>query len=161
MGSGKTTVGKRLAKGWGVGFRDTDHDIEAREQRPVSEIFIDSGEPHFRALERDAVLLALNEHDGVLALGGGAVMDPTTRDALTGRPVVFLKVGLSAAADRVGLGVSRPLLLGNVRGQIKKLLDERTPIYASVARWEVQTDDLHPGEVVARIRSLVEDQGHG
>lgn len=160
MGAGKTSVGKRLAKRWGVEFRDTDHDIEAKEQRTVSQIFIDSGEPYFRRLEHEAVLTALAEHEGVLALGGGAVMDPATRAALAGHPVVFLRVGLSAAVKRVGLGVSRPLLLGNVRGQIKRLLDERTPVYESVARWQVDTDDLGPAEVVAQVVSLVEEHAH-
>ena len=87
----------------------------------------------FRALERAAVAEALADHDGVLALGGGAVLDPGTRELLAGHDVVFLRVGLSDAVKRVGLGASRPLLLGNVRGRIKALLDERTPIYESVA----------------------------
>ena len=121
-------------------FRDTDHDIEAREGRSVSDIFVDSGEAHFRALERAAVADALAAHDGVLALGGGAVLDPTTRAALAGHRVVFLRVGLGDAAQRVGLGVSRPLLLGNVRGRIKQLIDERTPLYESVAVHVVDTD---------------------
>src|SRR5680860_1017411 len=119
MGAGKTTVGRRVADAWGVAFRDTDHDIEASEGRSVSDIFVDSGESRFRALEREAVATALTGHDGVLALGGGAVLDERTRAALAGHQVVFLRVGLAAATKRVGLGVSRPLLLGNVRGRIK------------------------------------------
>ena len=121
MGAGKTTVGRILAATWGVGFRDTDQDVEAAEGRSVSDIFVDSGEAEFRALERAAVAAALAEHDGVLALGGGAVLDESTRERLAGHRVVFLRVGLSDAAQRVGLGVSRPLLLGNVRGRIKQL----------------------------------------
>ena len=99
----------------------------------ISDIFVDSGEEHFRALEAKAVAEALATHDGVLALGGGAVLDPATRELLAGHPVVFLRVGLSDAVKRVGLGSARPLLLGNVRGRIKALLDERTPVYESVA----------------------------
>ena len=133
MGAGKTTVADLLARAWGTTARDTDHDVEAREGRAVSDIFVDSGEDHFRALEREAVAAALAEHDGVLALGGGAVLDPGTRALLAGHRVVFLRVGLSDAVKRVGLGTSRPLLLGNVRGRIKALLDERTPVYESVA----------------------------
>lgn len=156
MGAGKTTVGRRLAEVWGVGFRDTDLDIVAREGRAVSDIFVDSGEARFRELEREAVLEALTGHDGVLALGGGAVLDQTTRAALAGHRVVFLRVGLADAAKRVGLGVSRPLLLGNVRGRIKQLLDERTPIYESVATHVVETDGLGVDEVVERVRALLE-----
>ena len=116
MGAGKSTIGRILADRWGVDFRDTDDDVEAADGRPISDIFVESGEEHFRALERDAVARALEEHDGVLAVGGGAVMAGSTRTALAGHRVVFLRVGLADAGALVGLGASRPLLLGNVRG---------------------------------------------
>lgn len=161
MGAGKTTVGRILAEKWGVGFRDTDHDVEAADGRSVSDIFVDSGEAAFRALERAAVEAALADHDGVLALGGGAVLDASTRERLEGHRVVFLRVGLSDAAQRVGLGVSRPLLLGNVRGRIKQLIDERTPVYESVATHVVDTDGLPVGDVVELVRAAVEDDSHG
>jgi shikimate kinase len=161
MGAGKTTVGRLLAQHWGVAFRDSDQDVEAAEGRTVSDIFVDSGEAAFRALEREAVATALSEHDGVLALGGGAVLDATTRERLVGHRVVFLRVGLSDAAQRVGLGVSRPLLLGNVRGRIKQLIDERTPVYESVATHVVDTDGRSVPEVVEDVRSAVEDETHG
>ena len=134
MGAGKSTVAGLLGDRWGLPVRDTDDDIVAAEGRSISEIFVDSGEEHFRALEAAAVADALATHDGVLAVGGGAVLDPNTRALLTGHRVVFLRVGLTDAVKRVGLGTSRPLLLGNVRARIKALLDERTPIYESVAR---------------------------
>jgi shikimate kinase len=147
MGAGKSTVGRLLAERWSVSFRDTDDDIEQSEGRSISDIFVESGEERFRELERDAVARALLEHDGVLAVGGGAVMAAETRAALAGHRVVFLRVGLADAADRVGIGVSRPLLLGNVRGTMKALLDERTPVYESVARAVVDTDGRPPAEV--------------
>ncbi len=157
MGSGKTSVGQRLAHAWGVGFRDTDHDIETSEGRQVSEIFVDSGEAVFRELERAAVIAALSSHDGVLALGGGAVLDGSARAALVGHRVVFLRVGLSDAAKRVGLGVSRPLLMGNVRGRIKQLIDERTPVYESVATHVVDTDGLDLDQVVAGVAEAIRE----
>ncbi len=160
MGAGKTTVGRRVAAAWGVDFRDTDQDIEASEGRAVSDIFVDSGEARFRELERAAVADALATHDGVLALGGGAVLDESTRAVLAGHQVVFLRVGLGDAAKRVGLGVSRPLLLGNVRGRIKQLIDERTPLYESVAVHVVDTDGLAVDEVVKQVRVLTEDGAH-
>ncbi len=160
MGAGKTTVGGLLADALGLDFLDTDQLVEQRAGKPVAEIFVDDGEEHFRALERAAVADALATHGGVLALGGGAVLDPATRDLLAGQPVVFLQVGLSDAASRVGLGVSRPLLLGNVRGRIKQLLDERTPIYLSVARWTVATDGLDAETVAQQVRALVDDGDH-
>lgn len=156
-GAGKSTVAGLLAQAWGVEVRDTDQDVEAAEGRSISDIFVDDGEPHFRALEHDAVTAALADHDGVLALGGGAVTDPRTREALAGHPVVFLRVGLTDAVKRVGLGVSRPLLLGNVRSRMKALLDERAPVYESVATVVVDTDGRTPEEVAAEVRRALEE----
>jgi shikimate kinase len=155
MGAGKTTVAELLAAAWGTSVRDTDADVEAADGRPISEIFVDEGERFFRHLEQAAVRRALAEHEGVLALGGGAVLDPTTRERLAGHRVVFLRVGLSEAVKRVGLGTSRPLLLGNVRARIKALLDERTPVYESVASESVDTDGRTPEEVADEIVRLV------
>ncbi len=155
MGAGKTTVGQLIAESWGVSFRDTDVDVETRDGREISDSFVESGEEFFRDLEREAVAAALSQHDGVLALGGGAVLDPDTRAALSGHRVVFLRVGLSEAVKRVGLGTSRPLLLGNVRARIKALLDERTPIYEAVATETVDTDGRSAADVAEQIRRLV------
>jgi shikimate kinase len=151
MGAGKTTVARLLADAWGTTMRDTDQDVVAAEGREIADIFVDSGEEAFRTLERAAVAEALATHDGVLALGGGAVLDPTTREELAGHAVVFLRVGLSDAVKRVGLGSGRPLLLGNVRGRIKTLLDERTPVYESVATLVVDTDGRTPEDVAQEI----------
>jgi shikimate kinase len=155
MGAGKTTVGVALAEAWGVTLRDTDQDVEAAEGRAVSEIFVDEGEDYFRDREREAVLAALAQHDGVLALGGGAVLDARTREALTGHAVVFLRVGFADAVKRVDLGVGRPLLLGNVRSRVKQLLDERLPLYLEVAEVVVDTDGRTVDEVVEAVRDAL------
>jgi len=147
MGAGKSTVGRLLAQRWDLPFRDTDDDVEQAAGRTISDIFVDDGEETFRSLERVAVAQAVAEHPGVLAVGGGAVMAEETRAVLAGHRVVFLRVGLSDAAARVGLGASRPLLLGNVRGTMKALLDQRTPVYESVAVVVVDTDGRTPDEV--------------
>ena len=151
MGSGKTTVAELVAERWGTTARDTDADIVAGDGRSISDIFLESGEQDFRKLERAAVAAALAEHDGVVALGGGAVLDEGTRKLLAGRRVVFLRVGLTDAVKRVGLGTSRPLLLGNVRGRIKALLYERTPVYESLATVIVDTDGRTPEDVADEI----------
>jgi shikimate kinase len=165
-GAGKSTVARSLAARWGLSARDTDADVEAVAGRPISEIFFDDGEPAFRAMEREAVAAALEEHDGILALGGGAVLDPATQGALAryragGGVVVFLDVSLSHAAPRVGLTGSRPLLLGNPRAQWKVLMDARRPVYEDVATVVVSTDELNPrevvDEVVARIGAASEE----
>jgi len=155
MGAGKSTVADLLAASWGLPARDTDHDVEAAAGKPISEIFVDDGEQRFRALERAAVAAALAEHHGVLALGGGAVLDPATQELLAGHRVVFLRVGLSDAVKRVGLGVGRPLLLGNVRSRIKTLLDERTAIYEAVATHVVDTDGRTPEDVAAEVERVL------
>jgi shikimate kinase len=155
MGAGKTTVAELLGAAWDVPVRDTDADVVETTGREISDIFVEDGEDHFRDLEAEAVARALAEHDGVLALGGGAVLRVETRELLAGVPVVFLRVGLSDAVRRVGLGVGRPLLLGNVRARLKALLDERAPVYESVATHVVDTDGRTPDEVAAEIRELV------
>jgi shikimate kinase len=155
MGSGKTTVGALLAERLQATVRDTDADIVAATGQEISEIFVDRGERAFRDLERDAVRRALQEHDGVLALGGGAVLDAGTRDLLRGHAVVFLDVGLADAVRRVGLGTSRPLLLGNVRGRLKALMDERRPLYREVATLTVDTSGRSPEEIADEIAKAV------
>jgi shikimate kinase len=155
-GAGKSTVGRRLARRWGVPFRDSDQMIESEAGKTVAEIFVDEGEPAFRVMEREAIARALDAHEGVLALGGGAVLDESTRDRLADLPCVWLRVGVPEATKRVGLNASRPLLLGNVRGTLMSLLDERTPLYEEVATWTIDTDGLAVDEVVAAVVSAVE-----
>lgn len=150
-GAGKTTVGKAVARELELTFRDTDADIENAVQKPISEIFIDDGEEHFRALERAAIQAALTEHDGILALGGGAILDPATRADLAAHEVVYLAVDHAAAAERVGMNRDRPLLLGNPRAQLRALLDARKPFYEESATFTVDTSALSPEQVVEQI----------
>lgn len=155
-GAGKSTVGRRLARRWGVPFRDSDQMVEAEAGKSVADIFVDEGEPAFRARERDVIARALDDPHGVLSLGGGAVLDAQTRARLVDVPCVWLRVGVSEAARRVGLNASRPLLLGNVRGTLIALLDERTPLYDEVATWTVDTDGRTVDEVVDAVAASVE-----
>ena len=162
MGAGKTTVAEVLGTRWDLPVRDTDRDVEASAGKPISEIFVDDGEALFRVLERTAVAEALAGHEGVLALGGGAVLDPDTRRSLQGHQVVFLRVGLAEAIKRVGMGAGRPLLFGNVRARIKALLDERDPVYREVARIVVDTSDLDPESVADQVvEALLVDEQSG
>lgn len=150
-GSGKTTTGRLLAELLGVEFRDTDADIEAAAGKPIPDIFFDDGEEHFRELERSAVAAALASCDGVLALGGGAVLSEQTRTALRGHTVVFLSVELPDAVKRVGLGRGRPLLAVNPRATLRHQLELRRPLYQEVATFTVATDGRTPAEVAAEI----------
>jgi shikimate kinase len=153
-GSGKSTVAALLAGRLGLPYEDADTLVETRAGKAIPDIFVDSGEAEFRKLERAAVIEVLG-HDGVVSVGGGAVLDPDTRADLTGHTVVFLDVSLSEAATRVGLGTSRPLLLGNVRGRLKQLMDARRPLYAEVATFTVDTNGRTPEEIVDEIAGKV------
>jgi shikimate kinase len=154
-GAGKTTVGTRVAQRLDVPFRDTDQDIESTAGRSIADIFVDDGEPRFRELERAAVEVALTDHRGVLALGGGAVLDPDTRQRLTDHQVIYLSVGLAAAAKRVGLARDRPVLALNPRAQLHQLLEARRPLYESVATATVPTDKRPVDEIVSEVLSHV------
>ena len=150
-GSGKTTIGKQVAEKLGVEFIDVDNEIEMDEKTTISEIFVQKGEAYFRQLEREKISELLNSFNGVLSLGGGSVLDETTRQALAIAPVVWLKVSSGDASSRVGLGLSRPVLMGNVRSTLVKLLEERTPLYEEVADWEIDTSKKSIEEVVQEV----------
>ncbi|MYV73323.1 shikimate kinase [Streptomyces sp. SID1046] len=156
MGSGKSTVGALLAERLGVPYRDTDADIVAAQGREISDIFVDEGEPYFRDLERQAVATAVAGHTGVLALGGGAVLDEGTRTLLAGLPVAYLSMDVEEAVRRVGLGAARPLLAVNPRRQWRELMDARRPLYTEVARVVVATDDRTPEEVAQAVLDALE-----
>jgi shikimate kinase len=154
-GAGKTTVGRLVAERLGVTFRDTDADVEALAGKPIPDIFFDDGEAEFRRLERLAVVAALKEHDGVLALGGGAIGDPDTRADLLSHTVVHLTVALHDATKRVGWGPGRPMLDLNPRAKLAELMAKRRPLYDEVATITVDTSGRAPedvaGDVVAAL----------
>ncbi|MGW4911491.1 shikimate kinase [Streptomyces sp. NPDC004270] len=147
MGVGKSTVGQLLAERLGVGFRDTDEDIVAAEGRAIADIFVAEGEPVFREIEKRAVEVALADHEGVLALGGGAILDADTRALLAGRQVVYLSMDVEEAVKRTGLNAARPLLAINPRRQWRELMDARRHLYEEVASAVVATDGRTPEEV--------------
>lgn len=158
-GAGKSTVGRVLAGALGVEFRDTDRDIEQATGRPISDIFVDDGEDHFRRLETEAVAVALAEHHGVLALGGGAILDARTRALLAGHRVVWLQIDVPAAAKRVGLARDRPMLTMNPRAHLRQLLLARAPLYAEVATDVIDTSELSVTATVDQLRRRLAQPG--
>ena len=154
-GGGKTTVGRLLAGLLEAEFLDTDDVVEEAAGKPVSDIFISDGEAVFRGLEREAVARTVASHRGILALGGGAVMDPGARQLLAGQRVVYLKTGFAAAAHRTGLDAPRPLLIGNPRTRMRELLAERLPVYEGLAWVTVSTDDRAPQEIADEIAATI------
>ena len=163
-GAGKTTVGALVAALLGLDFVDADEVIELAVGKPVGDIFVQDGEQAFRALESATTARLIASHPGVLALGGGAILDPGTRDLLAGQRVVYLETGFSSAVRRTGLDAPRPLLLGNPRARMKTLLEERLPVYASLAWITVPTDDREPEDIAAEIAARLAPgtrNGHG
>ncbi|GHE86692.1 shikimate kinase [Streptomyces longispororuber] len=156
MGVGKSTVGALLAELLGTDYRDTDADIVAAQGREISDIFVQDGEPYFRELERAAVRAALAGHEGVLALGGGAILDEGTRALLAAHPVVYLSMDVEEAVRRTGLNVARPLLAVNPRKQWRELMDARRHLYEEVARAVVATDGRTPEEVARAVLDALE-----
>jgi shikimate kinase len=144
-------LGERL----GLAVRDTDDDVERAAGETISDIFVEHGEARFRALESRAVQEAVAEHDGVLALGGGAVLDPGVAELLAGLTVVFLDVSIKAAAPRVGLNRDRPLLLGNPRAQWIRLMEARRPTYEAISSHRVDTDDKSADEVADEVLRVI------
>lgn len=156
MGVGKSTVGALLAERLGCVYRDTDDDIVAEQGRTIADIFVDDGEPVFRAIEKRAVRTALAEHDGVLALGGGSVLDADTRALLAGAPVVYLSMDVEEAVQRTGLNAARPLLAVNPRRQWRELMEARRHLYTEAARAVVATDGRTPEEVAQAVLDALE-----
>ncbi|MFE2532268.1 shikimate kinase [Streptomyces sp. NPDC059371] len=156
MGVGKSTVGALVAERLGCVYRDTDDDIVATEGRTIADIFVYEGEPAFRAIEKQAVRAALAEHDGVLALGGGAVLDADTRALLAGHQVVYLSMDVEEAVQRTGLNAARPLLAVNPRKQWRELMEARRHLYTEVARAVVATDGRTPDEVAQAVLDALE-----
>jgi shikimate kinase len=153
-------VGTAVAAALGVPFRDTDADVEAQTGTTIADLFVQQGEPHFRALEERAIARALAEHDGVLALGGGAVTSPVTRELLVahgaaGGTVVWLDVDVASAAKRVGLSRDRPLLAVNPRAMLRTMLEARAPLYAEVSTVIVSTAARPVEDVVAEVLSAI------
>jgi shikimate kinase len=150
-GAGKSTVGKILAQQLGTTFIDTDSVIEQVAGKSISDIFIQDGEPHFRQLEKQIIAESLANNDAVISLGGGALMDPQTRTLVKEQNCYWLQAGLSQAVDRVGMNKNRPLLLGNVRGQLADLMAAREPLYIECAKHVVDTNQLTAEQVANHI----------
>lgn len=151
-GSGKSTVGRVVARRLGTTFTDADAVIVERAGKSVADVFTQDGEETFRAMERAVVAELLGTTRGVLSLGGGAVLDLGTRALLREHQVVSLLVGLSDGVRRTGMSGARPLLAGvNPRATFKALLDSRAPIYREVATVEVDTSRRSVNQVARAV----------
>jgi shikimate kinase len=157
-GSGKSTIGRRLAKALDVTLVDTDAAIEAKTGRSIAEVFATDGESEFRRIEEEVVRAALSDHDGVLSLGGGAITSEGVRDALAGHTVIYLEITAAEGVRRTGGNTVRPLLAGPDRAaKYRALMADRVPLYRRVATMRVNTNRRNPGAVVRHIVSRLEN----
>ena len=157
-GSGKSTIGRRLAKELDCPMLDTDTAIEERTGRTIAEIFAADGESGFRKIEEEVVCEALREHDGVLSLGGGAITTAAIRDALVGQTVVYLEISAAEGVRRTSGSTVRPLLAGPDRAEkYRELMSQRAPLYRRVATIRINTNRRNPGAVVRSIAGRLQD----
>jgi shikimate kinase len=161
-GSGKSTIGRRLAKALNVRMLDTDAAIEERTGRRIADIFATDGEQEFRRIEEEVIRAALAEHDGVLSLGGGAVTTPGVRAALAGHTVIYLEISAAEGVRRTSGNTVRPLLAGPDRAEkFRTLMTQRVPLYRKVATIRVNTNRRNPGAVVRHIVCRLNDPKPG
>ena len=153
MGAGKTSIGRRLGARLDAPFADADHEIETAAGMAISEIFSKYGEPEFRRLERSVIARLLHDPPQVLATGGGAYMDESTRNAMREHAfTIWLKAPVEILLGRVRKrqgqdnvnGQTRPLLANNdMRGTLEKLLEVREPVYAMADMVLESADEPH------------------
>jgi shikimate kinase len=155
-GSGKSTIGRRLAKALDVPLLDTDAKIVETTGRSIADIFVE-GETEFRRIEAEVVCAALADHDGVVSLGGGAITTPEVRDALAGHTVIYLEISANEGVRRTSGGTARPLLAGADPGErFRELMTQRVPLYRQVATLRINTNRRNPGAVVRHIVQRLE-----
>ena len=156
-GSGKSTIGRRLAKAVQLPLLDTDAKIVETTGRSIAELFVD-GEQAFRRIEEQVVRTALAEHDGILSLGGGAITSEGVREALTGHTVIYLEISAAEGIRRTTGGTVRPLLAGDDPAKrYRELMAARVPLYRGVATMRINTNRHNPGAVVRSIVSRLEN----
>jgi shikimate kinase len=160
MGAGKSSIGRRLAARLNVDFKDADTEIESAAGCSISEIFERYGEPAFRDGERKVIARLLTEKPHVLATGGGAFMDPTTREKMKAAAVtVWLRAPIDVLVARTQRRDNRPLLRnGDPRETLERLLEERTPIYAE-ADYTLDSEEGPHATAVERIVAMLNERG--
>ncbi len=157
-GSGKSTIGRRLAKAMELPLLDTDAAIVESTGRTIADIFAGDGEQEFRRIEEEVVKAALAGHDGIVSLGGGAITSPGVREALAGNTVIYLEISAAEGVRRTTGGTARPLLAGDDAAEkYRRMMAERVPLYRQVATMRVNTNRRNPGAVVRYLVTRLEN----
>ena len=151
-GAGKSTIGRRLAQALDLPLFDTDVAVEEEAGRTIAEIFVQEGEPAFRALEEEIVRKAIESHEGIVSLGGGSILSERTRELLKGHTVIYLEISVAEGLKRTGTNTARPLLAGgDPRQKYTELMRKRRPLYREVASIRIRTDGRRPARVVQQL----------
>jgi len=152
MGAGKTAIGKELARLLKLDFLDADQELERRTGADIPLIFEKEGEAGFRKRERELLQELTQRERLVLATGGGAVLDPANREALSRGFVIYLKATVEAQAARTGKNRNRPLLQSaDPKARLTELYAVRAPLYEGLARLTVDTDSGQVKKIAERI----------
>ena len=162
MGAGKTTIGRRIAEIKGMTFVDSDHEVEKRTGVDISFIFDMEGEEGFRKREREMIAELSEQPNTVMATGGGAVLDESTRDLLSARGVVvYLETSLEQQLARTRKASNRPLLedSNDVEKTLAQLMEERDPLYRSIADVVVATGEQQARRLAREIVEQLEAIG--
>ena len=161
MGAGKTAIGRKVASLTGLSFIDSDQEIESVSRMTIPDLFERYGETEFRALEQRVILRVLEGGPQVLSTGGGAFMNPQTREAIAASGVsVWLKAELDLLMERVSKKQNRPLLKNpDPRGVLERLMAERDPVYAT-ADVTVPTRDDRKEVIAAEVIEALERHFH-
>ncbi len=157
-GAGKSTIGRRIAQALELDLVDTDAEIEKTTGRTIPDIFTHDGEPRFREIEEDVVREALASTDGIVSLGGGAILSERTRALLDGHTVIYLEISVAEGLRRTGANNHRPLLAGgDPKVKYQELMRRRRPLYRRAATIRIRTDGRSPSRVVAQLVSKLEE----
>ena len=152
MGSGKSSLGKKLAKSLDKKFIDTDKEIEKNERKTISEIFENSGESYFRKKEREFLINIPNSLNMVIATGGGIVIDQENREKLKENKVIFLNASVERQRKRTSRSDKRPLLKNvDKLKKLRELYDQRLELYKEVSDFEINVDKYKGKDILFKI----------
>tara|TARA_Y100000768_G_scaffold45106_2_gene29464 strand:- start:281 stop:787 length:507 start_codon:yes stop_codon:yes gene_type:complete len=152
MGSGKSSLGKKLAKSLARKFVDTDKEIEKKESKTINEIFENNGENYFRKKEKEFLINIPNNLNLVIATGGGIVLDQENREKLKENKVIFLNASIERQSKRTSRSDKRPLLRNVDRlKKLRELYDERLEFYKEVSNFEINVDKFQSKDILVSI----------
>lgn len=151
MGTGKTTIGYKLANKLGCTFFDTDKEITLSEGMGIDKIFIEKGEKYFRLAETKALNKVIDNPPAIIATGGGIILSSTNRETISKHYPVLLEASAAEIYNRIANSTERPLIKGNIKNKIETLLEERAELYKALAVTSISTDNKSVEQITDEI----------